>query len=72
MVDGATIQTLFAVAAIRKWKVKQVDFITVFLNGELPSDELVLMKQPIGYEDEKGSAWQLNQGLYGLKQSVRI
>ena len=41
------------IAVIRKWKIKQMNFIIVFFNDELLSDELVLMKQFIEYEDEK-------------------
>ena len=72
MIDRVTIWILFAIAVIRKWKIKQMNFITVFLNDELLLNELILMKQSIEYENEKSFFWQLNQNLYRLKQSVRI
>ena len=70
VVAGSTIRTIFAVAAVRGWHVKQIDFITAFLNGAL--NETVYMIQPIGYEKGQGLVCKLNQGLYGLKQSSRI
>ena len=74
VVEGSTIRTLFAVAAAKDWFVKQIDFITAFLNGILPDDETVYMKQPTGYESKTSPhlVCQLNQGLYGLKQSAKI
>lgn len=71
-VAGSTIRTVFAIAAVRGWYVKQIDFVTAFLNGILPDTQIVYMKQPTGYETEPGLVCQLNQGLYGLKQSAKI
>ena len=57
VIDEVTIWILFAVTVIRKWKIKQMNFITVFLNSELFLNELILMKQSTEYEDEKSSVW---------------
>ncbi|GJP67686.1 hypothetical protein CLOP_g24479 [Closterium sp. NIES-67] len=47
-----TLRVLLAVAAVRKWKVKQMDIVTVFLYGIV--EEEVYMVQPPGYEDGTG------------------
>jgi hypothetical protein len=72
VVAGSTVRTLFAVAAVRGWHVKQIDFITAFLNGILPETETVYTIQPKGYEQGSGLVCKLNQGLYGLKQAAKI
>ena len=72
VIDRVTIWTLFTVAAVRKWKIKQMNFIIIFLNNELLLNKLVLIKQSIRYEDKKNFIWQLNQNLYRLKQFTRI
>jgi Reverse transcriptase (RNA-dependent DNA polymerase) len=72
VVAGSTVRTLFAVAAVRGWHIKQIDFITAFLNGILPETETVYTIQPKGYEQGPGLVCKLNQGLYGLKQAAKI
>ena len=72
VVAGSTVRTLFAIAAVRGWHVKQIDFITAFLNGILPETETVYTIQPKGYKQGSGLVCKLNQGLYGLKQAAKI
>ncbi|GJP50441.1 hypothetical protein CLOM_g9579 [Closterium sp. NIES-68] len=55
--EGNTVQSpmlrvLLAVAAVCKWKVKQMDIVTTFLYGIV--EEEVYMVQPPGYEDGTG------------------
>ncbi|GJP71307.1 hypothetical protein CLOP_g2150 [Closterium sp. NIES-67] len=64
-----TLRVLLAVAAVRKWKVKQMDIVTAFLYGIV--EEEVYMVQPPGYEDGTGRVCKLNKAIYGLKQAPR-
>src|SRR5438045_2269702 len=72
VIMNSTVCMIFAVAAIHSWFVKQIDFITAFLNEILSEDEMVYIIQPIGYEQGPGLVCKLNQGLYGLKQVAKI
>ncbi|GJP36805.1 hypothetical protein CLOM_g21279 [Closterium sp. NIES-68] len=60
---------LLALAAVRKWKVKQMDIVTAFLYGIV--EEEVYMVQPPGYENGTGRVCKLNKAIYGLKQAPR-
>jgi Reverse transcriptase (RNA-dependent DNA polymerase) len=56
------------------WDIQQIDVKTAFLYGLLPEDEVQYMQQPAEFK-EPGKAdwvWQLQHGLYGMKQSGRI
>ncbi|GJP43358.1 hypothetical protein CLOM_g2831 [Closterium sp. NIES-68] len=64
-----TLRVLLAVAAVRKWKAKQMDIVTAFLYGIV--EEEVYMVQPPGYEDGTGRVCKLNKAIYGLKQAPR-
>ncbi|GJP81073.1 hypothetical protein CLOP_g11253 [Closterium sp. NIES-67] len=64
-----TLRVLLAVAAVCKWKVKQMDIVTAFLYGIV--EEEVYMVQPPGYEDGTGRVCKLNKAIYGLKQAPR-
>lgn len=61
-------------AAQRGWDVQQVDVKTAFLYGLLPEDEVQFLEQPEGFPEEgkEDWVWQLQRGLYGMKQSGRI
>ena len=74
MMKNSMIHTLFAVTAVKNWFVKQINFITVFLNEILSDNETVYMKQLTDYESKTSFhlICQLNQDLYDLKQSVKI
>ena len=66
-----TLRLICSLLAIRKWKGRQVDFKTAFLNGHL--DEPVYMEQPPGFEDpiHPDYVCEVRRSLYGLKQSPR-
>ena len=54
-----------------KWKIHQMDFKTVFLNGVV--EEEVYVEQPLGFEthDKETHVCKLKKALYGLKQASR-
>ena len=60
---------IFIITAVKDWFVKQIDFITVFLNEIL--EETIYMILSIRYVKEN-LICKLNQELYRLKQSFRI
>ena len=74
VIAESIIQIIFIVAVIKDWHIKQINFITIFLNEILSNTETVYMRQLIDYEDktESGLVCQLNQDLYSLKQSAKI
>jgi hypothetical protein len=67
-----SIRLLVALAAIRGWKMHQMDITTAFLYA--PIDRDVYVEQPDGYAvgDPKGMVWKLKRALYGLKQSPHL
>jgi hypothetical protein len=69
----AAIRSILALAAIDDMEVESIDISNAYLNGVLPADQTVYMRQPEGFQ-EKGENWvcQLKKGLYGLKQSGRL
>ena len=73
VVKNKSMRMLFALAVHYRLVVKQIDFVTAFLNAEL--DEVIYMYQPEGFEvrDDTGRklVWRLKKALYGLKQAPR-
>ena len=73
MVKNKSMRIVFALAAQYRLLVKQIDFVTAFLNAGL--EETIYMYQPEGFEthDSNGRklVWRLKKALYGLKQSPR-
>jgi hypothetical protein len=69
-----TFQMVAHVAAVNGWVLYQVDIKTAFLQGALEPGEEVYMKQPKGFEakGQEECIWELQKGLYGLPQAVRI
>ncbi|CAI7790962.1 unnamed protein product [Closterium sp. NIES-53] len=65
VVKQRTLRTLLAGAAIKGWRVKQMDVTTAFLNGVL--EEEIFMAQPEGFDDGSGRVLKLKKALYGLK-----
>ena len=74
VMKDSMIHIFFAVIVVKNWFVKQINFITVFLNRILSDDEIIYMKQLISYESKTNLQLicQLNQDLYDLKQCVKI
>src|SRR5438128_11463172 len=64
-----TVRTLVVVAAVRSWKISQMDVINALLHVDL--HEEVYMEPPPGVEVSPGQVYRLKKALYGLKQSSR-
>ena len=71
VVRWSTIRTILAVAARKRWTLKQLDVITTFLNGIL--EEEIYMEIPEGFTEPgmEGKVVRLKRALYGLKQAPR-
>ena len=69
-VDRATVKTLFAVAASNNWKVKTIDVTAAFLQGK-KIERKVLVRPPMEYR-RQDEVWQLEKGLYGLKEASML
>ncbi|KAG9019865.1 hypothetical protein FRB90_003456 [Tulasnella sp. 427] len=69
----AAICTILALAAIHDWEIESIDISNAYLNGVLPEEETVYMREPEGFQ-AKSEDWvcRLRKGLYGLKQSGRL
>ena len=67
----ATLRTILAVGAARRWVLHHMDVKNAFLHGNL--EEEVYMCQPPGFEDKNHPEYvcKLKKALYGLKQAPR-
>ena len=68
----AAIRSILALAAIEDWEIESVDISNAYLNGVMPPDQIVYMKQAPGFDEGDGMVYQLKKGLYGLKQAGRL
>ena len=69
-VAQTTIRSLLSLAASNNLYIRQIDFATAFLNGDL--EEEVFLKLPAGFTGAlEHQVWKLNKSLYGLKQAPR-
>ncbi|KAG5547345.1 hypothetical protein RHGRI_013130 [Rhododendron griersonianum] len=64
-----SVRSLIAIAAVRKWRLNQMDVKNAFLNGDLTEE--VYMRPPPGYNHPPNKVCKLNRALYGLKQAPR-
>ncbi|PLW16428.1 hypothetical protein PCANC_18978 [Puccinia coronata f. sp. avenae] len=66
-----TFRLVCSILANRKWKARQVDFKSAFLNGCLTKP--VYMEQPQGFKDSAHPDYvcEVHRSIYGLKQSPR-
>lgn len=69
VVRHTSVRTIMAMAVMEDLKMRHFDVKTAFLYGEL--NEVIYMKQPIGYEDGTSKVCLLRKSLYGLKQASR-
>jgi Reverse transcriptase (RNA-dependent DNA polymerase) len=69
IVKAMSYRTVYILSAAKDYEIKQMDFITAFLNGRL--DDIVYVKQPHNYKDGE-KVCLLLQVLYGLKQSLWV
>jgi len=56
------------------WDTQQIDVKMAFLYGLLSDDDVQYMQQPTDFEEpgKEDWVWQLQRGLYGMKQSGHI
>lgn len=66
-----TIRTIVALAALKGWKVYQLDVKSAFLHGDIV--ETVYVNQPQGFviKGKENMVYKLKRALYGLKQAPR-
>lgn len=69
-----TLRVVLTLAAAKDWPIWQFDVSRAFLNGRLPEDSKLLMRQPKGFEDKDRPFAQclLRGSLYGLKTAPAI
>ncbi|KAJ6024350.1 hypothetical protein N7540_005147 [Penicillium herquei] len=65
-----TVKLLFALIAAKKWKARQFDIITAYLNASI-DDREVYIALPTGYGKE-GVICRLELTLYGLRQAANL
>lgn len=70
VVKQTSIRFLLAISTRYNLRIRQLDAVTAFLNGDL--SEEIYMLQPKGYNDGTGRVCKLLKSLYGLKQSSRV
>ena len=70
VVNGTTVRTLLAVAAVQDWEVDHMDAVTAFLNAPMTDEELYV-RVPEGFSFQSGSVLRLRKVIYGLKQAPR-
>ena len=68
VVDYITLRCILSLAVSLNWSLRQGDYSTAYLNGEL--EEIIYMSQPKGYE-RGNQVCLLKKAIYGLKQAGR-
>lgn len=64
-----------AITACRQYKVITIDYVSAFLNGTLPRDEVIYIHLPTGRKSARGQSKMvglLRQSLEGLKHSASV
>jgi hypothetical protein len=62
-----SLRTLLAMSALNKLRLRQLDVVGAYLNGEI--DEKLYMCQPEGFSNDPTKVWRLSKAIYGLKQA---
>ena len=60
IIDDFIIQTVFTVTAVKEYKIKQIDFITAFLNRVFSIDKQMYIKQFTNFKKKKSLICCLN------------
>ena len=68
VVRSDTSRILLAISAFQKWKMRQFEIKTAFLNGTM--DRKIYTQEPEGFETGDDNVCLLNMALYGLVQSA--
>ena len=65
-----SVQMVYAIAAARRLRLWQVDFVSTFLNSDSTFE--IYIEQPKGFEEQEGNnmVWKLNKTLYGTMQGA--
>ena len=67
-----TTRMLLAIAAVKGWKVHQMDVSVAYLHAH-QKDYHIYLRQPKGFEHGNGNLYcRMDKGLYGLKQSGNL
>ena len=73
VVSSPTTWALFAIGTAKGWKSQSIDYVSAFLNGALPEDEVIFMELPTGVKHKWGDlVGLLWQSLYSLKQAAWV
>lgn len=69
-----SLRLVLAIGVIKDWHIHQMDVHTAFLNGTMPKETRIYMRQPPGYVDtgRENLVCELRKSIYGLKQAPRI
>ena len=62
-----SVRSLLSIAAVKQWRLFQMDVKNVFLNGDI--EEEIYMRPPAGYSRPPNKVCKLQRALYGLKQA---
>lgn len=65
-----TLRTMIALAAAKKWVMRQHDIKGAYLNGHITEE--LYMKQPEGFDDGTGRVCRMQKSLYGLVQAAHV
>jgi reverse transcriptase-like protein len=75
VVADASAKLFLTLAALRKWKIRQWDIVSAYLNAAI-DDRAIFMRQPTGHEfhgpDGVEYVCIVNQALYGLRQAGHL
>ena len=71
VVKSKSLKLILALAAAYDLELYGDDVRTAYLNAKIPTDEVIYMRQPRGYE-QANRVCRLVKALYSLKQSAQL